>query len=214
MNLGALINEKNVEGQTPLHLLADSQLRFRSDYIRNKKVDKMALNNQNLTALDIISSTEDLFGRKAGIVRHMKRAKARVGPLLRQKTMSESKRKKGLDVSFLKKASDSHMLVATLVATVSFAAGFTLPGGYNNSDGTPMLRKKLAFRAFVIFDFVALMSSVTAILSHFYGALNHKKAQLASSLRLAYWFTKLIHCGTAWNSPLRMPKQDYVGKYV
>ena len=64
MNVGALTNEKNVEGrQTPLHLLAHSQLRFPS-FIRNKKVDKMTLNNQNLTALDVISSTEDLFGRK------------------------------------------------------------------------------------------------------------------------------------------------------
>ncbi|CBI36636.3 unnamed protein product, partial [Vitis vinifera] len=202
MNVGALINEKNVEGQTPLHLLAHSQLRYRLAYIKNKKVDKMILNNQNLTAIDVISSAEDLFGHKACIVRHLKRAKARAGPLLRQKTMSkdkdnkdednnERKRKKGLDVSFLKKASNSHLLVATLVATVSFGAGFTLPGGYNNSDGTAILRKKIAFQAFVAFDFLALLSSVTAILSHFYGALNHKKAQLASSLSLAYWFTQL-----------------------
>ena len=43
MNVGAIINEKNVEGrQTPLHLLTHSQLRFPS-FIRNKKVDKMAL---------------------------------------------------------------------------------------------------------------------------------------------------------------------------
>ncbi|KAJ9701419.1 hypothetical protein PVL29_006670 [Vitis rotundifolia] len=197
MNVGALINEKNVEGQTPLHLLAHSQLRYRPGYIKNKKVDKMILNNQNLTAMDLILSAEDLFGHKAGIVRHLKWAKARAGPLLRQKTMSkdkdnnESKRNKGLDISFLKKASDSHLLVATLVATVSFGAGFTLPGGYNNSDGTPILRKKIAFQAFVAFDFLALFSSVTAILSHFYGALNHKKSQLASSLSLAYWFTQL-----------------------
>ncbi|RVW76801.1 Ankyrin repeat-containing protein [Vitis vinifera] len=202
MNVGALINEKNVEGQTPLHLLAHSQQRYRLAYIKNKKVDKMILNNQNLTAIDVISSAEDLFGHKVCIVRHLKRAKARAGPLLRQKTMSkdkdnkdkdnnERKRKKGLDVSFLKKASNSHLLVATLVATVSFGAGFTLPGGYNNSDGTAILRKKIAFQAFVAFDFLALLSSVTAILSHFYGALNHKKAQLASSLSLAYWFTQL-----------------------
>ncbi|KAL6312990.1 hypothetical protein AAG906_012401 [Vitis piasezkii] len=189
MNVGALINEKNAEGQTPLHLLAHSQLRYRPAYIKNKKVDKMILNSQNLTAIDVISSAEDLFGHKVCIVRHLKRAKARAGPLLRQKTMSkdkdnkdednnERKRNKGLDVSFLKKASNSHLLVATLVATVSFGAGFTLPGGYNNSDGTPILRKKIAFQAFVAFDFLALLSSVTT-------------AQLASSLSLAYWFTQL-----------------------
>ena len=31
MNVGALKNEKNIEGQTPLHLLAGSQQRFHSD---------------------------------------------------------------------------------------------------------------------------------------------------------------------------------------
>ena len=55
---------------------------------------------------------------------------------------NESIRNKGLDVSFLKKASDSHLLVAALVATVSFAAGFTLKGGYNDSDGATILSKK------------------------------------------------------------------------
>ena len=66
-NVGALINEKNVEGrQTPLHLLAHSQLRFPS-FIRNKKVDKMTLNNQYLTAIDVISLAEDLFGGKVSL---------------------------------------------------------------------------------------------------------------------------------------------------
>ena len=67
MNVGPLTNEKNVEGrQTPLHLLTHSQLRFPS-FLRNKKVDKMALNNQNLTAIDVISSAEDLFGHKVSL---------------------------------------------------------------------------------------------------------------------------------------------------
>ena len=67
MNVGALTNEKNVEGrQTPLHLLAHSQLRFPS-FIRNKKVDKMTLNNQNLTIIDVISSVDDLFGGRVSL---------------------------------------------------------------------------------------------------------------------------------------------------
>ena len=67
MNVRALINEKNVEGQTPLHLLAHSQLRYRPSYIQNKKVDKMALNSQNLTAVDLILLAEDLFGQKVSL---------------------------------------------------------------------------------------------------------------------------------------------------
>ncbi|RVW61573.1 Ankyrin repeat-containing protein [Vitis vinifera] len=168
MNVRALINEKNVEGQTPLHMLAHSQTRSGWTFIKDKKVDKMALNSQNLTAVDVILLAEDLFGQKDLIIRRLKRAKARIGPLLWQKAMnkdedkSQSKRNKGLDTSFLRKASDSHLLVAALVATVSFAA-----------------------------DSLALVLSVAAVLCHFYNALSKKKVHVTCFLRWAYWLTKL-----------------------
>ena len=40
MKVRSLVNEKNVEGQTPLHMLADFQMRIRPSYIMNKKVDR------------------------------------------------------------------------------------------------------------------------------------------------------------------------------
>ncbi|RVW73387.1 hypothetical protein CK203_060171 [Vitis vinifera] len=237
MNVGALINEKNVEGQTPLHLLAHSQLRYRLAYIKNKKVDKMILNNQNFTAIDVISSAEDLFGHKVCIVRHLKRAKARAGPLLRQKTMSkdkdnkdednnERKRNKGLDVSFLKKASNSHLLVATLVATVSFGAGFTLPGGpvvvcdcyivsflwcTESQKGAARIITKLG----LLVHPVGYRSNDSSIRER---RVHHGSTSLRDDLFYLYHLHlrfdfHLIHCGTP-NSTLRMPEQDYVGKYV
>ncbi|KAL6312994.1 hypothetical protein AAG906_012489 [Vitis piasezkii] len=196
MNVGALMSEKNVEGQTPLHLLAHSQARSDWTFIKDKKVDKMALNSQNLTAVDVILLAEDLFGQKDLIIRRLKRAKARIGPLLWQKAMnkdedkSQSKRNKGLDTSFLKKV-DSHLLVAALVATVSFAAGFTLPGGYKDSDGMAKLSNKPGFKAFVVSDSLALVLSVAAVLCHFYNALSKKKVHVTCFLRWAYWLTKL-----------------------
>ena len=131
------------------------------------------------------------------IIRRLKLAKARIGPLLWQKAMSkdedksQSKRNKGLDTSFLRKASDSHLLVAALVATVSFAAGFTLPGGYKDSDGMAMLSNKPGFKAFVVSDSLALVLSVAAVLCHFYNALSKKKVHVTCFLRWAYWLTKL-----------------------
>uniref|UniRef100_A0ACD5UIM2 Uncharacterized protein n=1 Tax=Avena sativa TaxID=4498 RepID=A0ACD5UIM2_AVESA len=53
-------------------------------------------------------------------------------------------------------------LVAILIATITFAAAFTLPGGSTNdveSEGLPVMSKKIAFQAFLIFDTLAMCSS-------------------------------------------------------
>ena len=54
-------------------------------------------------------------------------------------------------------------LVAILIATITFAAAFTLPGGYSNdagSEGLPIMAKKVAFQAFLISDTIAMCSSL------------------------------------------------------
>ncbi|XP_066379172.1 ankyrin repeat-containing protein NPR4-like [Miscanthus floridulus] len=54
-------------------------------------------------------------------------------------------------------------LVAILIATITFAAAFTLPGGYSSdagSEGLPIMARKLAFQAFLIFDTLAMCSSL------------------------------------------------------
>lgn len=64
LSLRGLINEKDSEGNTPLHLLATSQLSTRN-FISDSKVDKMAFNNKKLTARDILFlREEDLHGEK------------------------------------------------------------------------------------------------------------------------------------------------------
>ena len=54
-------------------------------------------------------------------------------------------------------------LGAILIATITFAAAFTLPGGYSSevgSEGLPIMVRKLAFQAFLIFDTLAMCSSL------------------------------------------------------
>jgi len=66
----------------------------------------------------------------------------------------------------LSKARESHLVVAALIATVTFAAAFTLPGGYKSDRGTTILAKKFAFIAFVISDAISLMLSIFAVFIH------------------------------------------------
>ena len=56
------------------------------------------------------------------------------------------------------------MLVATLIATVVFAAALTVPGGSNQDTGIPVLLRKKSFIVFAVSDAIALFTSLTSIL--------------------------------------------------
>ncbi|XP_048133992.1 uncharacterized protein LOC115727317 [Rhodamnia argentea] len=65
---------------------------------------------------------------------------------------------------WVKDTSNSCMLVATLIATVLFAAAFTVPGGNDENNGIPLLLGHDSFLVFAISDALGLFSSVTTIL--------------------------------------------------
>ena len=54
-------------------------------------------------------------------------------------------------------------VVAILIATITFAAAFTLPGGYitdAGNEGLPIMARKIAFKAFLISNALAVCSSL------------------------------------------------------
>uniref|UniRef100_A0A2N9GUC5 PGG domain-containing protein n=1 Tax=Fagus sylvatica TaxID=28930 RepID=A0A2N9GUC5_FAGSY len=64
--------------------------------------------------------------------------------------------------------SQTHLLVATLIATVTFTAAFTVPGGYQSQgvdEGLAVLGKSAAFGAFLIANTLAFGLSMTSILA-------------------------------------------------
>ncbi|KAI3834704.1 hypothetical protein MKX03_000313 [Papaver bracteatum] len=71
--------------------------------------------------------------------------------------------------AWMKETSQACMVVSTLIATVMFAAAFTVPGGNNQDTGLPIFLKNnpLAFYVFIISDAIALFASCTSILMFF-----------------------------------------------
>ncbi|KAI3669091.1 hypothetical protein L6452_40314 [Arctium lappa] len=65
---------------------------------------------------------------------------------------------------WIKEAAAQLMVVASLIATISFAAAFTFPGGYNQVTGVPILLRKQLSKIFIIFDGLSFISSTTSIL--------------------------------------------------
>ncbi|XP_023745493.1 uncharacterized protein LOC111893656 isoform X5 [Lactuca sativa] len=65
---------------------------------------------------------------------------------------------------WMKETAAQLMVVASLIATISFAAAFTFPGGYDQVTGVPIFLKKNLSKIFIIFDGLSFISATTSIL--------------------------------------------------
>ncbi|RVW20269.1 Ankyrin repeat-containing protein [Vitis vinifera] len=194
-----LINEKDAKGDTPLHLLASYQV-YDPFLSADNRVDKMALNKDKLTALDIISRDKVKPRRifKEEIRRQWREwEKVVVGPFSWQEAINkDSGSSKSEDVekdesiSTTKREGETHLIVAALVATVTFAAGFTLPGGYND-NGMAILTKRAAFKAFIVTDTMAVILSVSAVFVYFFMSVHEDEDYLDKHLIMGFFLTVL-----------------------
>ncbi|CAN8289840.1 unnamed protein product [Cochlearia groenlandica] len=107
------------------------------------------------------------------------------------------------------------LLVATLVATVAFAAGITIPGGFSSSPpnlGMAVLANNGILSCFLIFDTVAMQCSVIAIVALIWAQLGdpelaHKAFHVALPSLFAALFSmsSAFLCGvmaTTWHNAL------------
>ena len=77
----------------------------------------------------------------------------------------------------LRHIANTNLLVTTLIATVSFAAGITMPGGYKSDgpdEGMAILSRKSAFRVFVIANAFAFCFSTISMFLHYYTSFVEK----------------------------------------
>nr|GMD42664.1 protein ACCELERATED CELL DEATH 6-like [Ipomoea batatas] len=58
------------------------------------------------------------------------------------------------------------IVVATLILTMTFAAGIAVPGGYNQEKGYPIFLGNAAFKAFIVTNTIAFLCSFCSIALH------------------------------------------------
>uniref|UniRef100_A0A7N2LP36 PGG domain-containing protein n=1 Tax=Quercus lobata TaxID=97700 RepID=A0A7N2LP36_QUELO len=72
------------------------------------------------------------------------------------------------------------LLVATLVATVTFATAFTVPGGYNGSGGVATFLEKKMFQLFVICNTIAMYSAIAVVVTLIWAQLGDLNLVIAA----------------------------------
>ncbi|WOG90700.1 hypothetical protein DCAR_0309944 [Daucus carota subsp. sativus] len=176
--INKIINDKDENGDTPLHLLI-SQGCFVPELINHKEADTLARNNQNWTPFDMLYSQDRVKGDQESLV----------PPIIRSRKEAKFKRAKKRvmkeELEVYRTRTNTQIIVTALITTVTFTVGFTLPGGYHQSgeddQGLAVLSKKSLFTAFMVTDAVALLLSTSSLFLYFISTMYqtpHRVSQL------------------------------------
>ncbi|XP_075658598.1 protein ACCELERATED CELL DEATH 6-like [Castanea sativa] len=164
LEFNGLINEQDKEGNTPMHLAAINghyEIVFQMASCRG--VNAKIMNIDGSTIMDIVPSGKLDFQLKGALWREG--ARPGLMELLKREEKADNSMPKSSDT--LKEA---EFVVATLIATVTFAAAFTVPGGLKSQgvdEGSAVLSKTNAFQIFLIANSATFGLSLASVFSHF-----------------------------------------------
>ncbi|KAF2909838.1 ankyrin repeat-containing protein At5g02620 [Oryza sativa Japonica Group] len=182
--VGGLLDAQDGDGNTPLHIaVVAGAPGIVNALLQKGKVQTDVLNDDGHTPLDLASTSPSLFNMVRFVM-----ALVAFGAQCRPQRNDHLKPWSGHDNigKGIERTSDSLAVVAVLIATVAFAAGFNMPGGYTN-DGSASLEGMSLFRWFVVLDAIAVASSVIAVILLVYGKASRSTGSWKS-------FVAALHC--------------------
>ncbi|KAK3031157.1 hypothetical protein RJ639_035180 [Escallonia herrerae] len=180
-------NSLDEKGRNILHIAVEKKCRILYDHFRKTVVHKermmAAVDYEGNTILHCAASVGDVPNLRPGAMEHMKwdvlwfeRVRRDSNPhILRHRnskgktagelyeehhsTLRETAEKAAKDIN------QGLMIISTLLATVNFAVLFTLPGGFNQDDGHPVLldNSKRALRLFLFYIGASLFAALFAL---------------------------------------------------
>eukprot|EP01018_Ginkgo_biloba_P008605 Gb_40389 [translate_table: standard] len=149
-------------GDTPLHIAARNKtVQILEMLLKVQGVNASAMNDSGLTPLDIARGNTEYY-ESYRIPEMLVNFPSKKKPFLYSTPdVTEAKHKNFSNFvqSAFKQRTNSELVVAGLLATVSFTAAFTIPGGFSQ-NGTPLLISRLSFKVFLVLDIMAFFLSL------------------------------------------------------
>ncbi|KAK8318838.1 hypothetical protein V6Z11_A13G198800, partial [Gossypium hirsutum] len=210
LHAAGFINQQDNEGNTALHLavLRGHHGKIFKSMIEDVRVDKAIANSAGHTVIGILLMQEqNIIFKKVNFEVAINRngKKKTGGNKARKKEQGEtqqSERKlepataideqdlvgeeyarfRKLNFNQVQQIASTNLPVITIIATVSFATGFIMPGGYvgyGPNAGMLILSHKFAFRVSAIANVLAFSFSNVSMSLHFYISLKQKLDVLA-----------------------------------
>ncbi|KAI8557905.1 hypothetical protein RHMOL_Rhmol04G0047200 [Rhododendron molle] len=165
-----LVNVGDDEGNTPLHLaVKDNYYTKVISLTSSASINLGAVNEEGLTALDLCESDWKHINRKRLMWFHLRRRGASRGrhPNEQEVPVGGMRQVIRSPNEDMKPFINTLALVAALIATLTFAAAFTMPGGYQSSPdnlvGVATLANKAALKVFVLSDTLAMCFSILTL---------------------------------------------------
>ncbi|KAK7846681.1 ankyrin repeat-containing protein [Quercus suber] len=185
----SLINEQDKEGNTPMHLAAiNGHIEIAYLLRRGTGVDLNATNGGPSLQWTMLCTNEvkrfqptiQLWTEGARL--SLRRARLQmVIQKLDPKEESEDNKISTSELDYINQQKQTGLVVATLIATVTFTAGFTVPGGFKSEgvdEGMAALSKRNAFRVFLMANTLAFGLSITSVFMHFANSTMPKEVVL------------------------------------
>lgn len=192
-----LLIQRDKEGYTPLHLIAKSGHCYKELMDRRAALDWQILDHKNFTPLDVLQMTDTEQAEQAIVRRVFNRndVKKHWGLWRLRKKFDledQNNEKRGTEgmIERYKTVFSTHMIVAALITTVALTAGFAMPGGFDEKQGSAILRNT-AFKTFVVADALALLFSMSSLFLYFVTTLSDDDLKLGVVLVVCVLFNSV-----------------------
>ncbi|KAJ4801483.1 ankyrin repeat family protein [Rhynchospora pubera] len=158
-----IINHQDYDGNTPLHLAAkQSKIQSSLLLLKDRRANPCLLNNKGQTARSSIEMLRETSTYEIFIWRELRKQEAKRCKKEQLPPVGSTNRKTSDD--YFELSVQTYALVAALIATVTFTAFFTMPGGYDQQRGFAILGREPGFKPFVISNTIAMCSAFVVLL--------------------------------------------------